>query len=49
MVPVSEVILVSPQCALAAWVGIAQDHGPHLPRNRVYTAESLYILNRMRC
>jgi hypothetical protein len=31
MALVSEVILVSPQCVLAAEVGIAQDREPHLP------------------
>jgi hypothetical protein len=48
MAPVSEVILVSPQCVLAAEVGIAQDREPPLPRNRLYTVKSLYKMNRMR-
>jgi len=48
MALVSEVILASPQCVLAAKVGIAQDRELHLPRNRLYTVKSLYQLNRMR-
>jgi hypothetical protein len=27
----SEVILISPQCGMAAWIGIAQQHSPRLP------------------